>query len=290
MAAGILAVGMAMIAMAFPVGVRLASIATERPVGVVAGNEAFAKIRLYSVDNSTPTNPTPNPNPRYALDYTLIPTSACMDLPTLQTTNGLRNCFLETLEPDNPVIATTINNMYERFYPSLVPMPDEHRYYWSPLLRRVLNTNEIQTTVFVCRMLGMGSKYFDMDAFPNNRDNDWPVPVRVRVRNSTIAPILPPPSTEIEIVIPAPLVYPPSGTEYRFFTKGCMIVEDSTGTIYRVMELKDKDNDAAGIRETLVLDKNFMSSVALPYVWVIPPAVGSSRNPCIDVVQTVLTF
>jgi hypothetical protein len=110
----------------------------------------------------------------------------------------------------------------------------------------------------------------------SNNDNAWPVPVRVGVQTTGAA-------KEIEIVIPGILVYPPSGTEYRFFTEGCFIVEDRTGAIYRVMELKDKDNDA--IAETLVLDKMFAGGSR---VWVVPPAIGSSRNPCIDVVQTVL--
>jgi prepilin-type N-terminal cleavage/methylation domain-containing protein len=291
-ATGILALGLVMIAMAFPVGVKLASIATERPVGVVAANEAFAKIRLYSVDNL-------NPNPakhRIALDCSRLSVNFCMDLPTLQNTTGLANCFLETLELDNPVNpGITIDNSFERFYPSLVPQPAERRYYWSPLLRRAdPSTNEVQTTVFVCRMLGMSAKYYDMDhvlasPLPNN-DNPWPVPVKVMVNY---------PAFGKTITVQGNTQFDAAGqtlTACRFFTDGCMIVEDRTGYIYKVVETQDLSSPKDGVRETLILNKDFPNNgvtTGFPPsgnvdVWVVPPAIGGNRNPCIDVVQTTL--
>jgi hypothetical protein len=60
-------------------------------------------------------------------------------------------------------------------------------------------------------------------------------------------------------------------------------------------DLSPKD----GFRETLVLNKDFPNNgVAGPGfpatdkvdVWVVPPAVGSSRNPCIRVTQTNIVF
>jgi Tfp pilus assembly protein PilV len=254
-ATGILALGLVMIAMAFPVGVKLASMATERPVGIVAGNEALAKMRLYGISLSDPNWPA-NPN------------DTCTDY--------WRVCATPVVNTDD-----------QRCYPSLVPQPEERRYYWSALVRRAdMNTDEIQATVFVCRMLGMASTYYDMDHTlptpkPNN-DNPWPVPVKVKVQKTAVA-------NEIQ-VIPTPADFPPAGTEYRFFTKGCVIVEDRTGTIYKVLEVKDGSSPKDGISETLVLDENFISGAVPPYVWVVPPAIGSSRNPCIDVTQTVVAF
>jgi hypothetical protein len=174
----------------------------------------------------------------------------------------------------------------QRCYPSQVPQLDERRYYWSSLVRRAdknTGAGEIQATVFVCRMLGMGSNYYTSTGSATGK---WPVPVKVQV----LIPVLTTPK-EIRIVIPLTPFYLPDGAEYHFFSEGCMIVEDSTGMIYKVMEMKDNDGDAAGIKEILVLDKNFTPSTALPYyVWVVPPAIGSNRNPCIDVMQTVRTF
>ena len=51
MAAGILLVGFLLIAGTFPVGVKLTAVATERTIGVVAAEEAMAKIHLYGIDN-----------------------------------------------------------------------------------------------------------------------------------------------------------------------------------------------------------------------------------------------
>jgi Tfp pilus assembly protein PilV len=279
-ATAILALGLVMIAMAFPVGVRLASISTERPVGVIAGNEAMAKMRLYGIKPFT--NPS-DPN---------WPANTDGDA----ATNVYNTCtdYWQVYAAANTTGAMTVFEINDqRCYPSLVPQPVERRYYWSALVRGInANTKEVQATVFVCRILGMSATYYDMDhtlASPlANNDNLWPVPVRVRVQASAISPTSP---KEIEVVIPSPLDFAPAGAEYRFFTEGCFIVENSTGTIYRVTELKDKDNDATGVRETLVLDKNFPTTAGTLYdVWVVPPAVGSSRNPCIDVVQTTMTI
>jgi hypothetical protein len=257
-ATGILALGLAMIAMAFPVGVKLASIATERPVGVVAANEAFAKICLYGIRAFSDPNWAANSdsNPATTVDNT------CTDYwPVCKTS------------------LTLLQKNDQRCYPSLVPQPMERRYYWSSLVRRAdSNTNEVQATVFVCRMLGMGSAYYTSAGTANGQ---WPVPVKVRVQMTA--------ANEVQVMIPSPLVYTPSGAEYKFFTEGSMIVEDSLGSIYKVMEMKDLP-PIDGVREILVLDKAFTTTVAPSYVWVVPPAIGSSRNPCIDISQRVLAF
>jgi Tfp pilus assembly protein PilV len=265
-ATGILAMGLVMIAMAFPVGVKLASIATERPVGVVTANEALCKMRLYGIrpfsDNLAWGWPSRDPN------------LTCTDYWQVCRTTFSAVAQDNQREQDD-----------QRCYPSLVPQPQERRYYWSALVRRAdKNTDEIQATVFVCRMLGMGSTYYFMDhtlvPIRANSGNSWPVPVKVQVQISTVAPLS---VKEIQI-LPYDTGNP---IEYQFFTEGCFIVEDSTGTIYRVVEMKDKDSDAAGIKETLVLDKNFTTGTS---VWVVPPAIGSHRNPCIDIVQKTLTI
>ena len=49
LAAGILTVGFILIAGTLPVGVKLTAMGTQRTIGAVAADEAFAKIQLYGV-------------------------------------------------------------------------------------------------------------------------------------------------------------------------------------------------------------------------------------------------
>jgi prepilin-type N-terminal cleavage/methylation domain-containing protein len=264
MATGILAMGLMLVAMAFPVGVKLVSVSTERTIADAAIGEAAAKMHLYGIKSFTDSSwgrPAADPN------------TTCTDY--------------------EKVCATTFP-ANERYYPSLVPLLDEDkRYCWSILARRTDPAGDaVQTTVLVCRIQGMNAKYYDMDAPPNNRDNLWPVPVKVTVKYTAFGKtITVEPNTQFN-----------AGTETltacRFFTEGCMIVEDKTGYLYKVMETQDV-SPKDGFRETLVLNKDFPNngvagagfpSSGTAYIWVVPPAVGSSRNPCIRVWQSDLTF
>jgi prepilin-type N-terminal cleavage/methylation domain-containing protein len=252
LATGILAIGMVMIAMVFPVGVKLAGIATENTIKVVAANEASAKMRLYGIkpfsDLASWGRPPRDPN------------TTCTDY---------QDVSMETTGTEMPDT--------EQIYPSLVPQPTEKRYCWSALVRRAdPNTDEVQTTVFVCRILSMGVKYYTITRTPvgygtvSGNNGTVPVPVKVQV-NCAVA---------------GKTITVQTASQSSFFTEGCMIVEDSTGGIYKVVEMKDTNSD--GKKETLVLDKDFTLSFPAPLyyvVWVVPPAVGSNRNPCIDVVQ-----
>jgi hypothetical protein len=75
----------------------------------------------------------------------------------------------------------------------------------------------------------------------------------------------------------------------KFMTEGATIVGDQLGGIYRVVERKDMDGD--GIREVVLLNKDWQDDLtATPQIWVVPPAVGSSRNPCIFVEQRIVSF
>jgi prepilin-type N-terminal cleavage/methylation domain-containing protein len=249
LATGILAIGMVMIAMVFPVGVKLAGIATENTIKVVAANEAFAKMRLYGIkpfsDLASWGRPPRDPN------------TTCTDYQDIHA---------------------GVVSADEYFYPSLVPQPTEKRYCWSALVRRAdPNTDEVQTTVFVCRILSMGVKYYTITRTPvgygtvSGNNGTVPVPVKVQV-NCAVA---------------GKTITVQTASQSSFFTEGCMIVENSTGKIYKVLEMKD--NDATAGRETLILQDIF-PVVGDADVWVVPPAVGSSRNPCIDVAQTTLVF
>ena len=244
MATGILAMGLMLVAMAFPVGVKLVSVSTERTIGDAAIGEAVAKMRLYGIKAFGGSNWPADPN------------TACTDYQAVCAT---------TLPAD------------ERYYPSLVPMLEkDKRYCWSILVRRTDPAgNAVQTTVLVCRMMGMGAKYYPS---AGTTMVDAPVPVKVSI-NCAVA--------GKEITVQPNTQFAPTGTVYKFFTEGCTIVEDSTGQICRVRAMQD--NDSTFGKETLILQDTF-PIVGNANVWVVPPAVGNSRNPCIRVWQSNLTF
>jgi hypothetical protein len=124
-----------------------------------------------------------------------------------------------------------------------------------------------------------GAVYYDMPAPRNTPSLNWPVPVIVAVTVNAAD------ANEVRVNLPSPINYTPVPDVLRFFKEGCTVVDDMTGDLYRVVEVKD--NDAAAGKETLVLNRAYSGGGA---VWVVPPAVGSTRNPCIFVQQKTIGF
>jgi prepilin-type N-terminal cleavage/methylation domain-containing protein len=259
MATGILAMGLMLVAMAFPVGIKLVSVSTERTIGDAAIGEAVAKMHLYGIkpfnDLSWPANS--DSDPLTTVDNT------CTDYWRVCGTTFFPKAQDNLHEQDN-----------QHYYPSLVPLKEEDkRYCWSILARRAdTNTNQVQTTVLVCRIQGGSAKYYPS---VGTTMVDAPVPVKVQVQKIGTG------NRQLKI-IPALTGSP----EYKFFTEGCKIIEDATGHPCRVLELKDVDSD--GNRDLILQDDYTGASPG--DVWVVPPAVGGSRNPCIRVWQSDLTF
>jgi hypothetical protein len=126
-----------------------------------------------------------------------------------------------------------------------------------------------------------GAVYYDMPPSAIKKetpDLSWPVPVIAAVTVKSDA-------NQVSINLPSPVNYTPNSDVLRFFKEGCTVVDDATGEIYRVVEMKD--DDAAVGKETLVLNRVYSGGGA---VWVVPPAVGSTRNPCIFVQQRTIRF
>jgi len=70
--------------------------------------------------------------------------------------------------------------------------------------------------------------------------------------------------------------------ERPFINDGCMIVDDETGRIYRVLERYASPDD-----DKILLDRDWDGSKK---VWVVPPPVNGNRYPCIAIYQKVIRF
>jgi hypothetical protein len=275
MAAGILLVGFLLIAGTFPVGVKLTAVATERTIGVVASEEAMAKIHLYGIDN-----PALLPSDRhipydgvsvaqYRAQSSFISSSAYRQLKN-------RYSGIDTLNPvTNTFPAFTTYFQYESLYPSTAffdysasdpassqirtDTEDPQRYVWSALCRRLdSNTTEIQVTIFVCRMAGQGAQY---PLYNFNRrtgaplanpwtTNPYPTPVPVMLQtvgnpigltvNNLVAPIPDTTSPYFYATLSfADKQYSPQERAIvgRYLTKGSVLLEDLTGRMMRVLEV-----------------------------------------------------
>ena len=254
MATGILGMGLVLIAMVFPVGVKLTGITAERTIGSIASNEAFAKIQLWGVP-----------------DVSVWPTASLPDPDNPEHIESIDYLFLV-----NTKYGTTWGREWLEFqYPSITVSAGQepHKYHWSALCR-VLDAQQVQTTVFVTRRAGEGLLYYTQ---AGGQDGLWPSPVPVNVQIGEN-------SRELEVLTDT------WGTDvFGFFGDNATIVANHDGRIYRVLEYKAADTSPT-IKNTLVLTEDWQPSAGPQIIWVVPPGVGSMRNPVISVVQKTLTF
>ena len=262
-ATGIMAIGLVMVATIFPVGVKLTSMSTERTIGAVVADEAFAKIQLYGLQANWRIT---------------VSSVACSDYQYIAKGIGLGGDDLWWTADDV--------NTGEFQYPSAVMASDEPgHYHWSALCRKVAGSdNEVQVTVFVTRKVAAASKYraWDPNAFDVDLPSDWPKPVPVNVSFNPASP------KQLLIVNgPGSLVL--NDSRY-FFDDGYTIVDNYSGRIYRVLEVKDAIGSDS-LPDTLVLQQDWEDNgLTNETIWVVPPAVGSDRYPCVRVYQKVLRF
>jgi prepilin-type N-terminal cleavage/methylation domain-containing protein len=298
-ATGIMAIGLVMVATVFPVGVKLTSLASERAIGAVVADEAFAKIQLYGMRDfehwpAAQMNKVAGiANP--AATYTRCDSYLYTNLFSLGP-DKTPNYIL----PNNNDDFLLTPAWAESLYPSTVLSGEEtQRYQWSALCRRV-SLKEVQVTVFVNRRTVNLNNYrtwacnINNNAFTPDQAGQWPSPVKVGVVPGANPDELTVDFANSNTLLPnrhwAQLNPADPRRVLQFFSAGVTIVDDYTGKVYRVMEYRDADGD--GLRDTLVLDQDWqtnpIASGLTECVWVVPPAVGSNRYPCVGVYQRVL--
>jgi prepilin-type N-terminal cleavage/methylation domain-containing protein len=266
-ATGIMAIGLVMVATIFPVGVKLTSMSTERTIGAVVADEAFAKIQLYGLRDfqfwPSAQRAGGDPDATYEACDDFLYTNLYDIGPDGQPATG-----------DEP--ATLIDDTGDFIYPSAeVPVGQQRNYHWSALCRRV-GAKEVQVTVFVTRKIAAASQYRAWDDIAAL--SDWPKPVKVQI-DSVVDP------RTLEFSTTGPW----SSQTREFFDEGCTIVDNYSGRIYRVLEVKDTDSD--NMPDTLLLQQDWVDSGLLDEtIWVVPPAVGSDRYPCVGVYQKTIYF
>lgn len=252
-----LAVGLLFIGGTFMTGVYFSSISTERTIGSVAADEAFAKIRLYGLDPNAI-----DPVRLYALDP-----------------NSGDPAFI----PYVPFDWLSGIPSSEYLYPSTGDM-FAAQYSWGAICRRMPGGGRlVQVTVFISRKTGAHSQYRVRRSgtdWPSLDSSDLPRPVRVAVvQNAGL------PTNEIQSVDSLST----DGIDERaFINDGASIVDDATGQIYRVLERSADQPDR------IRLDRPWMGGPITPTsrggVWVVPPPISGGRNPLVAIYQEILRF
>jgi prepilin-type N-terminal cleavage/methylation domain-containing protein len=320
-ATGIMAIGLVMVATIFPVGVKL-----TRTIGAVVADEAFAKIQLYGlrdfqywpVAQIAQAAGATVAQAETETEYTCTEFVFASEGNLLRGADGLYRTgddeFLwpgldELFNTPDDFLDTAYVFLDEFLYPSaMIPAGQQRNYHWSALCRRV-GAKDIQVTVFVSRKVAAASKYnsWDFDPAPpgyspgkdplGNPPSVWPNPVPVNVTYSNAYPdtlFIPFDAASGNDVWDTPTSL---NAVLSFFDDGYAIVDDLTGKIYRVLEARDVDGDT--FRDIVLYeDWQWVDYPIIPAggysetrtIWLVPPAVGSDRYPCVGVYQKVLRF
>jgi hypothetical protein len=163
-------------------------------------------------------------------------------------------------------------------YPSTITSTPK-QYYWSALCRPVYSGPDnwvVQVTVFVSRKIGANTQYRNpIDPFDLTITYPYPRLITVGVSGALDSNVL--------------MI---QGFSYQvFINDGYTIVENETGRFFRVLN-RDADQP-----NTIQLDRPLPfetdNDIGNPWsglVWVIPPPIDGSKNPCIAVYQKLISF
>lgn len=291
-AIAILTIALVMVGASFPVGVAMTANVAERTIASVVADQAFAMIKLYGVNTTSSEWNTPQ------ISVAAKPTGTELVRQEWQPYEKVARYSLPTDE----------DKLKEIFaYPSdrnLIKNGDSV-YYWAALCKRELDssgnpTGNVRVVVFVSRKVGLANTeyplYFnregeDLAAIPPVKLNTWPKPVLLYEERNGNLVLSPGPPTDrlifsdvftgrnLKIQSPTP------GRQRIYLNPGCFILDDDTGEIYRVMARNDTDGYI-----TIDRDHICASTKRSFKFWVVPPGIGTSRNPCIAVYQKVIKF
>lgn len=270
MAAGILAVGLLLVAGIFPVGIHLTAVSTETSTAAVIADEAFAKIRIYDVNHIDDDWPEDIDDPNVGDDfekgvyfYQVMARADDLQLENSIEENALPTIFL---------------------YPSDHDPNADRSYCWSAIMRRIdpNDYTRIQATVFVSRRINAALEYeTESGTWPEDMPEEygeaevdfsrWPQPILLTID-----------ADDGENIIKATIENAGSDDEQVFITKDTILMDNETGKIYSVTDIIERDGSDLTIR----LNKKWQGDS--DDVWLVPPPIGGGRCPCIAVYQRIL--
>ncbi len=261
MSVGVLAVGMSFIAGVFPVAIHYTTVSSEKTISVIVADEAFAKIKLYSVDIEEP-NRWPGDS---ELDVDPDRIVDCRDFDKVAP-------FALNFYDAGELIFS------EYMYPSNYTRIAGKKYCWSAICRRLspqIDSRDVQVTVFVSRIGRRGFHYYhpDYPDDPVNHQSEYPRPIAVAVDQPITL-------RDNELLIFDSYV---GFDETVFINGGYTIMDNETGDIYRVLERYAEDPNV------IQLDRDWQGG-ATGDVWVVPPPINGGRRPAIGVFQEVIRF
>lgn len=287
LATGILAIGFVLIAMIFPAGIKLTSMAAEKTLGPAIAEEAAAKMRLAGLDLSRIDLANINTFYLFPGQRPVTENPPLRHLDPQSEKYLYKKLILPTLDLADPAADLTISNNANLLYTTIAKdflnkegiypfVPASHnepnptqsmRYSWSAIYRgrgSIVSKQDIQAMIFVCRTSGNKPYYGVLYDAVERRyvpvlNLKFPVPVQVNV--SFTAPDW--------IEVPQTFV--------SFFGVGTEVVDDSSGQILKIIEKQGNKFRISG-----------ESAIHPSLVWVVPPAVDSQRNPCIGIYEAVL--
>jgi len=154
-------------------------------------------------------------------------------------------------------------------YPSDNNATSVKQYYWTALCRRIdpnALSRLVQVTVFVTRKTASAASY---------QGAERPTPMVVSISAT--------PGTNV--------LTQRYGPNLTWINDGCTIMDNRTGEIYRVLQRRD-NVPALGpppVGPTIELDRPWEGAPGA-VVWVVPPPIGSGKDPCIAIYQKVMRF
>jgi len=272
LAAGILAIGFMLIAAIFPVGVRLTTISAERTISSIVLKEARSKLNLFQA------------NPAF------FPASGFRyfnrDALTTQARVLLYDKFRDLGVADDIVILNgrVDNYLYEQsLYPSLDEGVEEAKYNWQAVCRYV-DDDSIRAVIFVNRKAGDVSRFPQPETDPSEPDYGYAVPVTGPVISLRPMPV------KVDLIRRGDLLYEmeiDTAADW-YIVEGSKLLRNSNGAIINVTE---KEGAEVTIDYLIHTDDIAINDTANPLVaWVVPPAYGSGRDPCVGVYPRQINY
>ena len=273
LAAGILVIGLILVAGAFPLGIKMTANSTESVIGSVVADEAFAKIRL---------NCLPVDIGKWGANTGYLSTSSF----TIFQNELL--LYQAKTTPAYPILDEDLA------WPSADTGEQKH-YYWSALVKKVPSSfslsTPMQTLVFVCRITGAGVQYpnpFDLNRNIAGVDDliYIPKPIYIQVDTS----VLP---TNVETIKTLSL-YSDGSNDYddiellEYIPDDAVLVMINAINSSEVLMLEVLEVDTAN--NVITFKDGILSNKVNSYFWVVPTAKDSTRNPLIDIYQEQISL